>query len=67
MALCYKWDAKNDFAYVLQFFSLISDGLGSVQWDLTSDEMERQAGWMTTARQAAVSSDVGSQLPYFLV
>ena len=30
MALCHKWDAKNDFAYVLQFFSLISDGLGSV-------------------------------------
>ena len=30
MALCHKWDVKNDFAYVLQFFSLISDGLGSV-------------------------------------
>ena len=30
MALCHKWDAKNDFAYVLQFFSLISDSLGSV-------------------------------------
>ena len=24
------WDVKNDFAYVLQFFSLISDGLGTV-------------------------------------
>ena len=23
-------DVNNDFAYVLQFFSLISDGLGSV-------------------------------------
>ena len=23
-------DVKNDFAYMLQFFSLISDGLGSV-------------------------------------
>ena len=30
MALRYIWDVKNDFAYVLQFFSLISDGLGSV-------------------------------------
>ena len=31
MALYHKWDVKNDFAYVLQFFSLISDGLGSVR------------------------------------
>ena len=30
MALYHKWDVKNDFLYVLQFFSLISDGLGSV-------------------------------------
>ena len=30
MALYHKWDVKNDFAYVLQFFSLISDSLGSV-------------------------------------
>ena len=30
MAFCHKWDVKNDFAYMLQFFSLISDGLGSV-------------------------------------
>ena len=30
MAFCHKWDGKNDFAYMLQFFSLISDGLGSV-------------------------------------
>ena len=28
MALYHKWDVKNDFAYVLKFFSLISDGLG---------------------------------------
>ena len=26
----YKWDVKNGFAYVLQFFSLISDSLGGV-------------------------------------
>ena len=30
IALCHKWNVKNDFAYVPQFFSLISDGLGSV-------------------------------------
>ena len=30
MALYHKWNVKNDFAYVLQFFSLISDGLRSV-------------------------------------
>ena len=30
MALYHKWDVKNDFAYVLQFFSLISDSLGGV-------------------------------------
>ena len=31
MALYHKWNVKNGFAYVLQFFSLISDGLGGVQ------------------------------------
>ena len=31
MALYHKWDVKNDFAYVLQFFSLISESLGSVK------------------------------------
>ena len=30
MALYHKWDVKNDFAYALQFFSLISDSLGGV-------------------------------------
>ena len=30
MALYDKWDVKNGFAYVLQFFSLIFDGLGGV-------------------------------------
>ena len=30
MALYHKWDVKNGFAYVLTFFSLISDILGSV-------------------------------------
>jgi hypothetical protein len=31
MALYHKWDVKNAFAFVLQFFSLISDGLGGVR------------------------------------
>ena len=30
MALYHKWDVKNGFAYVLQFFSLISDSVGGV-------------------------------------
>ena len=30
MALYHKWDVKNDFAYVLQFFALISESLGDV-------------------------------------
>ena len=30
MVMYHKRDVKNDFAYVLQFFSLISDSLGSV-------------------------------------
>ena len=30
MALYRKWDVKNGFAFVLQIFSLISDGLGGV-------------------------------------
>ena len=34
MALYHKWDVKNGFAYVLTFFSLISDGLGSVKYTL---------------------------------
>ena len=33
MALYHKWDVKNDFAYVLQFFSLISDSLGIVLFE----------------------------------
>ena len=31
MALYHKWDVKNDFSYVLIFFSLISEGLSGVQ------------------------------------
>ena len=28
----HKWDVKNDFAFLLQFFSIISDNLGGVYW-----------------------------------
>ena len=37
MAWYHKWDVKNNFANVLQFFSLISDGLGGVssKWAAT--------------------------------
>ena len=31
MAWYHKWDVKNGFTYVLQFFSLISDGAGGVR------------------------------------
>ena len=43
MALYHKWDVKNGFGYVLQFFSIISDGLGGVStgqhydYDITKD------------------------------
>ena len=30
MALYYKWDVKNGFAFVLKFLSLVSDDLGGV-------------------------------------
>ena len=30
MVLYHKWDVKNDFAYMLQFFLLISDSLDVV-------------------------------------
>ena len=33
MALYHKWDVKNGFAFVLQFFSLISDDLVGVKKD----------------------------------
>ena len=33
MALYHKWDIKNGFAYAIQFFSLISDSLGSVLYE----------------------------------
>ena len=35
MALYYKWDVKNCFTFVLQFFSHISDGPGGVAYVLS--------------------------------
>ena len=40
MALYHKLDVKNGFAYALTFFSLISDGLGSVAYTL--DQTNKQ-------------------------
>ena len=39
MALYHKWDVKNGFAFVLQFFSLISDVLGGV------NSIHNWSGW----------------------
>ena len=39
MALYHKWDVKNGFAYVLQFFSLISDGIGGVKGILSKEKV----------------------------
>ena len=33
-ALYHKWNVKTDFTFALQFFMLISDGLGGVSTDL---------------------------------
>ena len=35
IALYHKWGVKNDFAYVLQFFSIISYSLGGVKKDIS--------------------------------
>ena len=40
MALYHKWNVKNDFAYLLTFFSLISEGLGGVCWLLSISSKE---------------------------
>ena len=39
MALYHKWNVKNDFTFVFQFFSLISDGLGGVMDILIIDQL----------------------------
>ena len=45
MALYHKWDVKNDFVYVLQFFSLISDSLGSVLCYIQLKSGEQHLGY----------------------
>ena len=45
MALYHKWDVENGFAYVLQFFLFISDGLGGVLIVLARDK----ASWLTVS------------------
>ena len=42
MALYHKQDVKNDFAYTLQFFSLISDGLGGVCSTEQGSQLKRE-------------------------
>ena len=42
MALYHKWDVKNDFAYVVQFFPLISDRLGSVTHFMAQSIFEKR-------------------------
>jgi hypothetical protein len=32
MALYHKWGVKTDSTFAIQFFMLISDGLGGVYW-----------------------------------
>ena len=42
MVLCHKWYVKNYFACVLQFFSLISDGLGSVTHSASQNDRQNK-------------------------
>ena len=68
MALYHKWDVKNDFAYVLQFFSLIYDSLASVRQimfhtrdmyvGLVESHIFLQVGW-----GALICSDAGTGGP----
>ena len=59
MVLYHKWDVKNDFAYMLQFFSLIFDGLGSVimlQMELPSDNTATVADYFNWIEIASFKS-----------
>ena len=57
MTLCHKWDVKDDFAYVLQFFSLISDGLGSVRSNLILEQNKFMNPSMNEYSEFAVQAD----------
>ena len=50
MALYHNWDVKNDFAYALQFSSLISDGLGSVSLQICGIFKCMESYWPVMAR-----------------
>ena len=54
MALYHKWDVKNGSAYVLQFFSLISEGLGGVFSNPSlTDKRRKQTsiGWFCAIKE----------------
>ena len=55
MALYHKLDVKNGLAYVLTFFSLISDSLGSVDSNI---EISRSDLHDITKRTTMISTDV---------
>ena len=40
MALYHKWDVKTGFTFALQFFMLISEGLGGVDWAIVSSNTD---------------------------
>ena len=40
MPLYYKWDIRNSFSFLLQFFSLIFGGLGGVYYDENFDLLQ---------------------------
>ena len=45
MDLYHKWDVKNYFAYVRQFFSLIFDSLGSVFFIYAAQNWVNKSHW----------------------
>ena len=75
MALYHKWDVKNDFAYVLQFFSLISDSLGSVEGFMLQTSYLfslyypriPSSNFYTTKVFASDSSTEADNLPFYYV
>ena len=62
MALYHKWDVKNDFTNLLQFFLLISDGLGGVLWFVVN--MVRDHGTMFCAPTVFLCTYSGLRLRY---
>ena len=49
MALYHKWDVKNGFTFMLQFFSLISNGLGGVMVVLSKETLSMNGSLECTA------------------